>query len=49
MKIKEKIIITILLNIVEFIGKDVDGFYSHKYIDSIRELLKEKQQEAENG
>ena len=45
MKLKEKIVINILLSLAKFIGKDLDGFYSHKYIDVIRELLKESEEE----
>ena len=41
MTLKEKIVINILLSLAEFIGKDIDGWYSHKYLDPIRELLKE--------
>ena len=43
MGLSTKIIVNIMLSIVEFLGRDVDGFYTTKYIDPIRELIKESE------
>lgn len=44
MGLKTKIIVNIMLSIVEFLGRDVDGFYTTRYIDPIRELIKESEE-----
>lgn len=44
MGLRTKIIVNIMLSIVEFLGRDVDGFYTTKYIDPIRELIKESEE-----
>ena len=43
MGLRTKIIVNIMLSIVEFLGRDVDGFYTTKHIDPIRELIKESE------
>jgi hypothetical protein len=44
MGLRTKIIVNIMLSIVEFLGRDVDGFYTTRYIDPIRELIKESEE-----
>lgn len=41
--IKEKIIIKLILAMIEWLGRDVEGFYSWRVTDPVRKLIDEKE------
>lgn len=41
--IKEKIIIKLILAMIEWLGRDVEGFHYWKFADPVRKLIDEKE------
>ena len=43
MKIREKTIVKLVLWLIEFLGRDVNGFYSHNLKEVMADLWKEEE------
>ena len=41
--IKEKIIIKLILSLIEWLGRDIEGFYSWRFTEPVRKLIDEKE------
>lgn len=41
--VKEKIIIKLILGLIEWLGRDIEGFCSWRFTDPVRKLLDEKE------
>lgn len=41
--IKEKIIVKLILALIEWLGRDVEGFHSWRFTEPVRKLIDEKE------